>query len=60
MEQLNENLALADQSDTILTLEELTVINKTLGILHENDEIPNELRKAAMYFSRHEPDFTWH
>lgn len=40
MEQLNENLALADESDAPLSLEELRTINSALKILHEKDEIP--------------------
>ncbi|MDE5833489.1 MAG: aldo/keto reductase [Desulfovibrio sp.] len=40
MEQLEENLKLADESDIPLTLEELRIIGKTLNILHEKDEIP--------------------
>lgn len=40
MKQLDENLALADQSDIPLTIDELRVIGKTLKILHDKDEIP--------------------
>lgn len=40
MEQLDENLKLADESDTPLTLDELRIIGNTLKILHEKDEIP--------------------
>ena len=129
MDQLNENLALADQADIPLSIDELRVINRTVQTLHDKDEIPctecnkcscpfgisikdnfivynanlnldvvaisdknyelmlrntgmeadkcndcgqcafscpqgidipNELRKVAMYFNGHKPAFTWH
>ncbi len=40
MGQINENLKLADEADTPLSIEEQRIIGKTLAILHENDEIP--------------------
>ncbi len=40
MEQVNENLKLADESDIPLTVDELTTISEALKILHENDQIP--------------------
>ena len=40
MEQLEENLRLADESDIPLTLDELRLIGRVVKILHEKDEIP--------------------
>lgn len=40
MEQLEENLRLADESDIPLDREELRTIGRVLKILHEHDEIP--------------------
>lgn len=40
MEQLEENLKLADESDKALGIDELRTIGKTLAILHEKDDIP--------------------
>lgn len=40
MEQVEENLRLADESDIPLEREELRTISRVLKILHEKDEIP--------------------